>query len=259
VTHRWVHDLELKFVVEPTRDEHIHACTPDDIVHLLSLLPKECVNGADYIEGIVLRQATHKQERLQPVWGRLVYYAEVGAIRGPAIYIESQMPWLYWSFPRKQTLEEQGEFERMQHLAGGYETDRRRHWFRWEVLNLRRWLLYHTLIHEVGHWVHYLSKVVVPEKNGEGDFDQLWDRYHQHPSSEQESFAHRFSDEWRDELVRRSMLPFARHFDEDKLRAEGLDPEWFRSPSRDQDEAGAPIPLTLKQRRKPITVPPLRG
>ena len=55
----------------------------------------------------------------------------------------------------------------MQCIVGGGKAFRRGHLFEWGSRNLRRWLLYHTLIHEVGHWVNYLTKVVVPVQRGE--------------------------------------------------------------------------------------------
>ncbi len=258
VTHRYVHDQKLTFVVEATQGDHVHACTPDDIAHLLGLLPAECVMGLSSIEGVVLRQATRKQQNLAPVWGRLNYYGEVGPIAGPTIFIESQIPWSRWSRSTKQTLEQQSELLRMQQLVGGSRLEGRHHWFDWGLLQLRRWLLYHTLIHEVGHWVDYLSKVEIPSHNGDGDADDLWERYHQRPRAEREGFAHRFSDEWRDELIRTGMLPFARKYDEEALRKEGIDPAWFRASSPEENEAGPQIQVAHKRRGTPITVPAVR-
>jgi len=85
VLHRDVHDRELTFIVEPARPGNVYSCTPDDIWYLLRLLPPECVNGAEGLDGIVLRQPTRKQEDLAPVWGRLTYTTSVGPLCGPAI------------------------------------------------------------------------------------------------------------------------------------------------------------------------------
>ncbi len=255
--HRWVHRHELMILVEPTRRGFVHACTPDDIARVLELLPAECIAGPERLRGVVLRQPTRKQDKLNPVWGRLVYSADVGPIDGPAIFLEAQEPRSEWTFEQKLSLERQGELERMQRLASGYEFDGRRHRFRWGLLNLRRWLLYHTLIHEVGHWVDYLSKVVVPSKNGDGVMGELWDRYIARPVAEKEAFAHRFSDEWRDALVRAEQIPFARQFDEKRLRADGLDPEWFRADASGEGAAGPAIGVMFEPPRDPLRVPPI--
>jgi hypothetical protein len=112
------------------------------------------------------------------------------------------------------------------------------------------------LIHEAGHWIDYLANVVVPARENP-NVDYLG-AYHERPNSQREAFAHRFSDEWRDELTRRREIPFPRRFDEDRLRKDGLDPDWFRAPSPEGDEAGPPIGLMFRDRRKPFRLAAIR-
>jgi len=57
--------------------------------------------------------------------------------------------------------------------------------------------------------------------------DQRHERYFKRPVSEREAFAHRFSDEWRNRLMKEEALPFERQFDEHQFRIEGGDPGWF--------------------------------
>ena len=138
----------------------------------------------------------------------------------------------------------------MEILLGKHQLEKRKHVFAMGPLELRRWVLYHTLIHEIGHWVDYLTKVVLPS-TGPDHGQLLWDKYLQRPVQEREAFAHRFSDEWRDELIRLGKIPFARQICKETMQAEGLDPEWF-SPGPDEDDSAGPaLDFTLSTRRSP--------
>lgn len=252
-----VHRRELPVVVEPTREGFVHPCTPSDLETLLGLLPEGALFHDESIVAIVLRQPTRKQNALAPIWGRLVYYSELPwGLEGPAIYLEAQRPHATWRMERKLSVERQGELERMLRLAPFVELDKQGHHFAWGRHHLRRWMLYHTLIHEVGHWVDYLEKVCVPSlRVGEDGWDALFDRYRSRPRSEREAFAHRFSDEWRDELARAGELPFARKLDAAALRERGLDPACFGDPDEAADAAGEAI-RTIFARPRPPKMPP---
>ena len=251
VVSRRVQGTELRFLIEPTRGEHIHVCTPDDVARMLNLLPGHCIKGPEPLRGVIMRQPTHKQSNLAGVWGRMCYYTEIGPVKGAVMHIDAAVPWWYRSFSRKMSLEAQGEFERSRRLMSEPELHGRSHRFEMGFLNLRRWLLYHTLLHEIGHWMDYRHRVLVPGMDG-GDADQLWERYAQRPVAEREAFAHRFSDEWRDELVHRGEIPFEHQFDGERLEADGVDPVWFLPPSDEAGEAGPPIGLMFPQRREPM-------
>lgn len=80
--HRW----PITFVVEKTRADSYHACTVDDIAHLLEYIAPTDLEG---IELIVLRQPKRKEEILNPLWGRVGYYVKIGKHRGRAIFIEA--------------------------------------------------------------------------------------------------------------------------------------------------------------------------
>src|SRR5262245_45158558 len=77
----------LKFYVEPPREDCRHACSIDDIAHLLRRLPSDHVKS---LVAIVLRQPTRKQAMLRPVWGRMLYSRDDGIRNGPAIFLEAQ-------------------------------------------------------------------------------------------------------------------------------------------------------------------------
>jgi hypothetical protein len=85
----------LRFFIQPTRSDCIHACTVDDIAQLMSNVPAAEWEG---LETVVLRQPRRKEQVLASVWGRLSYSSELvnggGDVlyRGPAIVIEAVNP-----------------------------------------------------------------------------------------------------------------------------------------------------------------------
>src|SRR5688572_10097788 len=64
----------LTFIVEATRADSRHACTVDDITRVLIHAPSSDFFGIDFI---VLRQPKRKEEIINPVWGRIAFYAEI--------------------------------------------------------------------------------------------------------------------------------------------------------------------------------------
>jgi hypothetical protein len=80
------------------------------VTRLLDHVPPSDLYG---IELIVVRQPTRKQEVLAPVWGRLVFIAEIGQHEGPAIFLESVS--LNQVIRRSKSLspDEAQEFERL--------------------------------------------------------------------------------------------------------------------------------------------------
>ena len=80
------HCWEFRFIVEHTRPNCVHACTVDDLVEMLHLLPANDLAG---INLVVLRQPKRKEELLQSCWGRLSFDARVGPYAGSAIFLES--------------------------------------------------------------------------------------------------------------------------------------------------------------------------
>ena len=77
------------FLVEPPTRGCCYACTVEDVARLLSGVPLDDWAG---ISAIVFRQPTRKQDLLRPVWGRLVFDAQVPGITGSAIHLDAQDP-----------------------------------------------------------------------------------------------------------------------------------------------------------------------
>ena len=91
VVKRIFNGRELTFVVEKTRTDVCHACTPDDLGRVLSNLPAEDVAGIDFF---LLRQPKRKEEVLSPVWGRFAYFAELSTVnlKGKAVILDAMTP-----------------------------------------------------------------------------------------------------------------------------------------------------------------------
>lgn len=208
---RNIQGKEVTFIVEATSGECLHACTVEDIIHVLSNVPLSDWAG---LETFVLRQSTGKTRILNPAWGRLFYWVDLDfrgrtIARGPAIFLEAvdvQAP-VKWS--ARLDPEDSAELERLR--ADGHRVERSgsRHIVTPDPESARATQLYRTLPHEIGHWFDWLEKVEAPAARGE-DVDALSDRYFARPKSEREAFAHRYADTLRSLLEGQGAIPFPR-------------------------------------------------
>ena len=160
----------------------------------------------------------------------MVYYAEIADLEGAALILEA----MDTSKPRKWPLsldpEAAAELERLREAGHHIETARRAHIIHSSLETGRATQLYHTVPHEIGHWVDYLRSVEEPaaQSRDQGDdWCHWWDLYWSRPSKEREAFAHRYADETRRSLNDAGVIPFERCLDLDVLRRDGLRPEDF--------------------------------
>ncbi len=218
-TSRIVHGRSLRFVVEPTRADCVHACTVDDIATVMQMVPSE---HAEDIQGIVLRQPTRKEQQLSPVWGRLGFSTTIGPITGAAILLEATLIPLTVTFGRKLSVESQQELERLRLEAANVEDNGREHILTFDMAAIRTVQLFRTLLHEIGHWVDYRQNVTIPSASDPDLWLPLWERYWQRPSAERESYAHRYSVEAATKFRDRGMIPFERMLNVDQLHQDGL-------------------------------------
>ncbi len=202
----------LTFLVERTREDCEHACSVDDICQILSLVPAEDIESLDTI---ILRQPTRKQWLLSPAWGRLAYSAEFGQagkkIRrtGPAILLEAINPAAVWKWGRDLSPADSLEVDRLREDGHSVEDTGKRFLFHSNLESVRATQLYRTLLHEIGHWVHWLRKVARPAEKS-GLHDVLADRFFAQPQKERELFAHQYADALRKRLIAEGGIPFAR-------------------------------------------------
>jgi hypothetical protein len=201
---RSVHSRSLPFIVERTRADSCHACTIDDIARVLQHVPSSDFFGIDFI---VLRQPKRKEEIINPVWGRIAYFAEIGTQRGRAIFLEAINPSIPIRWPKSLTPDMQQELERLRFDGHEIVTTRHGHRIKSSLESVRATQLYGTLLHEIGHSVDYDSD--------QGAFDRK-------SSLEKETFAHQYAEKQRERLVRFGVIPFARMFDKKTVVRDGL-------------------------------------
>src|SRR6266849_2407013 len=79
---RIIADRTVKFFVQSTREDCVHACTVDDIARLLLRVPSLDWDG---IGAVLLRQPRRKEQTLASVWGRLAYTADLNK-NGRVVY-----------------------------------------------------------------------------------------------------------------------------------------------------------------------------
>lgn len=214
----------LKFYVEAPREDCRHACSIDDIVHVLRRLPADHVKS---VVAIVLRQPTRKQAMLRPVWGRMVYSRYEGLRKGPAIFLDAQLTHLRWLAPLSNRPEDERELERLR--EDGHRVTRERKGWRVEGATeaIRATQLYRTLLHEIGHHVDRLEYHARRKEVGDDATDE---QFFARPI-EREAAAHRYADTWAATLRADRTIPFESILKEE-LGTEGIDPMWFGAASR---------------------------
>ena len=219
-----VRSMTTRVIVEPTIQGFTHACTIADIQKLLESLPVEHIKD---ISAFVLRQPKRKEQILTSVWGRLVYCADICGFSGPTVYLESQQidrP-LKWSKSLNPQLAH--ELERLRNDGHRVQKDKRQYIIHSTLDSVRNTQLYRTLPHEIGHYVDYLTKVENPGRDYPERWATLNEQYHARPSQEKEAFAHRYADDFVTTQTACDSIPFARQFDTDQIRKDGLKPIWF--------------------------------
>lgn len=205
---RVINDHEFVFVVEETRENSIHCCSINDIQKIIEQIPPK-----DYgeLKFIIFRQPKRKEEILSPVWGRLIYSYEFENEYYPtiildAIGIEKQLFW-----PKKQTVEDQKEFERLKTDGHQFIENKRNFVTEFKPEFVRNTQLYRTLPHEFGHYVHYLEIVERPGNDDDDDYnkkEKRMDTYFSLPKSEKETFAHKYAERFKNKLIDENKIPF---------------------------------------------------
>ncbi|NRB65303.1 MAG: hypothetical protein HRU40_20185 [Saprospiraceae bacterium] len=217
---------QITLLVEPPKDGYIHASTPQDIIRVLNLIPQEHI---EEIELVVLRQPKKKEEILKPVWGRFVYYADIGKYHGAGVYIESMKAetTLKWGnridpYERKELQALESEGHKITKVKKGYD-------IRTSAESIRNTQLFRTLPHEIGHAIDYLKNSLEPSINAttEAESDYISDKYSSKPSHDKEEFAHRYAREFYAKMSSQGHLPFSKILNKEKLIEMNLSPEWF--------------------------------
>ena len=225
VVHREVHGRQLPFVVERTRRDNFHARTVDDVATVMRHLSPSLLFGFDEdisIKGIVFRQPTRKQQSLTSVWGRLGYDVDVGPLRGGVILLEAQPAPLTAKWDRHLNPSEQSSFDRHMREASEAMQNRRGWTLQFDLTAIREVQLYWTLLHEIGHWVHYMGAIVLPQICSYDDAEDQWNRYWNGPSREREYKADAYAGSFAQALRQQGIIPFDRIISNEQLAADGL-------------------------------------
>ena len=221
-----VHFQDITLLIEAPREGSFHACTPHDIQMILQLLPSEHLAE---INTIVLRQPTKKQELLNPVWGRYVYYADLGQFSGPGVHLEA-VPMgkvLKWSkhvspFEQKELKALRADGHRVKSTSTGFDIET-------SPVSVRNTQLFRTLPHEVGHAIDYLVHSLEPSVAAKTDaeFDYVAQTYQNKSQLDKEEAANRYAREFFERYHAAGQLPFPRIEKPDELSKRGLNPRWF--------------------------------
>ena len=222
VVEKIINNHKFRFVIEKTRKNSFHACTVDDIEFMLSHIPKK-----DYgnLELIILRQPKRKEENLKPVWGRLIYSYQFENDFFPAVIIEAVDLDKKFRWNKKLSIEYQNELERLKNDGHKIVMGKRYFEAEYKIENIRATQLYRTLLHEIGHYVHYLNVVEKPAKENEEYviWEKRWDFYHSLPKTEKESFAHSYADKLKKKLETEKIIPFDRIINHKNFKYYGID------------------------------------
>lgn len=200
---------EFLFFVEETRENCFHSCSVNDIVKLITHIPSEDYGNLRFI---ILRQPKRKEEIISPVWGRLIYSFEFEQEYAPAIILDAvdTHKKLVWS--KKMTVDDQKEFIRLQEDQHVFTDNKKAYISPICIKPSRNTQLYRTLLHEFGHYVHYLEVVERPGIETEDDeMKEARDNfYFRLPKMEKEKFAHQYADRLKQKLTEEKVIPFDR-------------------------------------------------
>lgn len=217
---RNIYQREFTFVVEETRESAFHACTIDDLYRMLSSLPAAELGELDLI---VLRQPKRKEEILDAAWGRLIYAYELNKVIHPAIILEALDYSKTLKMPRAMNPEKQQEFERLKADGHHFQAGKREFVAKLTLENVRKTQLYRTLLHEIGHYVHYRESV--KPFNDAVDMvsiEQRIDEHHRLTERVKEDYAHRYAENIQQRLVSEKIIPFQRMASREILLKQGL-------------------------------------
>ncbi|WP_372370237.1 hypothetical protein [Candidatus Uabimicrobium sp. HlEnr_7] len=200
---------QIVLFIEPTRNDCVHACTPEDIITILNLVNRKHLQQ---IELFVLRQPKRKQEIIRPVWGRFAYYANLGKYEGPAIILEATPlnHVLHW----KKNIDpyEAKELEALKKDGHKIEKSRRGYRIHTTIETVRNTQLYRTIPHEIGHAVDYLENCMVPSINAETEEQKNYISriFEAKNPLDKEEFANRYARNFYEKWSQKGMLPFSK-------------------------------------------------
>ncbi|MEM6884603.1 MAG: hypothetical protein AAF571_06175, partial [Verrucomicrobiota bacterium] len=112
-------------------------------------------------------------------------------------------------YPKKQSVEDQLEFEHLKDDGLEFKEDKRHFVASIDEEKVRSIQLYRTLLHEIGHYVHYresIDRLDIDDEDWEFKYDQFWAL----PSSDKEYYANKYAISKKRELIAKGVIPFSR-------------------------------------------------
>lgn len=203
------HGKDIPVIVEDLKKDYHYSCTAKDVERILNHLPEEDLHEFGLL---IFRQPKRKEEILCPVWGRLVYSLEYKDDFYPAIIIEATPEQMKLRHPKKQTVGGKLKFNLLIDHGITFKEYKREFIADITEEDARNIQLYKTLLHEVGHYVHYLERVERPgfEEEGIDEWEKRYNKYLQIVVREKEEFADRYAVNMGDHLIEKGIIPFDR-------------------------------------------------
>jgi len=198
-------NFQLKILFEQPHENCTYGCSPLDVIKILTSAVEQTPSLPDII---AFRQPTRKQRQQKPVWGRFLYFAEVGKHKGTAIILEAQELGAELKWSKRMTLDDRAEYDRL--IADGhvFKADKRCFQATLAKCPVRNTILYRTLLHELGHWVQYHQEVLNESTALDEDQDVANELYFAKPNSEREVYAHNFAAKLSQALKQNGKIPF---------------------------------------------------
>jgi hypothetical protein len=204
---RHIHGREFTFIVERLRRGCYHTCSVNDLAFLIEHLDPQYFNG---LSTIVLRQPKRKEELLSSVWGRLAYEFDFPGVKGAAIILEAFHTKDTLKWPKRLSVQQQYEIKLLADDGHEVEEHPRCYLFKTTPTSTRNHNLHHTFFHELGHFWHYQTQVLLPAVPNEPAeaLERREDLYFSIPKREKEVFAITFGLKMRADFEQRGLLPF---------------------------------------------------
>lgn len=205
---------KITFLVEKTLKDTCHACTIDDVCFMLKFLPEKDLEN---LHLIIFRQPKRKEEILKPVWGRHIYFVEIGKYKyDDAIMLETcnYKKKLFWS--NSLDKDEMDELERLKQDGHQMIKTKRGHQIILTLESVRATQLYRTLLHELGHQIDFITNYQTSGSKS---------------SKDKEAFAHNYADKMKEKLIQLGIIPFNRILDLEQIEKDGLDINDFVVPT----------------------------
>jgi hypothetical protein len=220
-----VGDHAFTIVVEPTFEGFRHHVSVADLLEVIRHIPED--DRRD-ITVFALRQPTRKENVFSPVWGRMGYLADFGRYSGPSVALEAQPVNLTYKIENSVSAEVMRELTMLEREGHDVRRTRRHYTIQSPPEAIRTTQLFRTLLHEIGHYVDFLEKVVRPSQAPNAP-DDLHHLYFARPAMEREHFAERYANSIRDTLAAKGVIPFEPLPTSPEQHPQ-INPQWFAFP-----------------------------